>query len=216
MDARTAFVLDSRLEFEAQQAGGKTERLELVVKMAADGTHYLQSDRGRLYFGRHEGTFYFYRLEGNDERLRMLFLALPRLPLVAREGLSWTDFVPVGVATRGVKCALIRFLGSFYPELARVTVTQTYTSAGRIVSRCRSRILGLNSTAEVELDERLGFSKVSAGSWVLRRINSSESREQEKGHEPTEKAGRVGNASTGRLPAVSFRMESGRSQRRAV
>src|SRR6185437_3480021 len=94
LDHATGFVLDEVYQFGVTQCGKAKGQFQVKVSMALDGTFYFESARGRLYFGKHEGTFYIYRLEGNDPWLSLLFLALPRLPLSYRDGLTWLDYVP--------------------------------------------------------------------------------------------------------------------------
>ena len=168
--AVTNFVLDEEYAYEVRKAGQLIGELTMQVRMAADGTLYFESERGKLYFGCHEGTFYFYRAGGDDPWLRLLFLAMPRLPLTSRAQLSWHDHVPVGLATHGLKRAAVRFFSSFYPALARIRVTQSFAGARRVRARIESRLLGVHTNAEVVLDRKKGFAAVSMGDIELRRV----------------------------------------------
>ncbi|MEI6972973.1 MAG: urea transporter, partial [bacterium] len=96
LDNITNFVLDDELHYQVMRDGRQVDVLKMTVKMAVDGTFYFESPRGQLYFGKHEGTFYFYRVAGSDPWLRELFLAMPRLPLASREPLAWCDYVRTG------------------------------------------------------------------------------------------------------------------------
>lgn len=107
LDGLTSFVLDETHAFAVHRGGAAVGRLELQVKMAADGSFFFVSPRGQLYFGKHEGTFYFYRATGDDPWLRLIFLALPRLPLACRDGLRWRDFVPASLVAGRVRAALV-------------------------------------------------------------------------------------------------------------
>jgi len=184
LEALTSFVLDEGYEFEVRRLphsppckggdkGGVIGRLAMKARMAADGTFYFESERGKLYFGRHEGTFYFYRADGDDEWLRLLFLAMPRLPLACREQLTWRDYVPVGLATRGAKRALARFVSSFYPNLARIGVTQSFVGRDRVQATIESQLLNVHRTAEVELDEKKGFASIRVDDIELIRLNGT-------------------------------------------
>ena len=102
----TSFVLDDLHEYEVWRAGKPIDRFSLHVKIASDGTYYFETERGRLYFGKYDGTFYVYRVDGDDPYLRQLFLALPRLPLAYKPRLAWCDFVPLRVATSGIRRSL--------------------------------------------------------------------------------------------------------------
>jgi len=166
----TNFILDDVLHYEVWRGGKPIGELKLTVRMAPDGTFYFESPRGLLYFGKHEGTFYFYRMEGSDPWLRLLFLALPRLPLVYREKLAWSDFVPLGLVVRQPRRMLARFLSSFFPALARVQATQTFAGADQITGVIEARTLGVHMATSMRLDAAKGFAHVTVGPWELRKI----------------------------------------------
>jgi hypothetical protein len=140
--------------------------------MALDGTFYLDSGRGRLYFDKHEGTFFFYHVEGRDKYLNKIFLALPRLPLAYAKNLTWSDYIPIGVASSGVKKEIFRFLSSFYPDFARVDCLLAYKDAGVIQGVARSNTLNIEIKTCVELDERAGFKTIKVNNLELRRIEN--------------------------------------------
>ncbi len=171
LDSVTNFTLDDMLHYEVLKLGKSVGQLNLKVKMAADGTFYFQSQRGMLYFGKHEGTFYFYRIEGNDPWLHLLFLALPRLPMVYRDKLVWRDYVPMGLVLLGPKRMAARFLSSFIPGLAKVQSTITFAGNERIKSMIEARTLSVKMETEVQLDAAKGFARVQVGPWELRKIN---------------------------------------------
>lgn len=168
IDALTTFNLDDVLHYEVLCHGKLTDRLDLTVRMAPDGTFYFESRLGKLYFGKRASTFYFYRLDGQDPWLRLLFLALPRLPMVHEDRLRWHDFVPLGVATSGVRRVMARLASAFYPELARVRVEQAFHGRNVVESQIRSAALALNVTARVELDADNGFGSIQVGRFELR------------------------------------------------
>jgi len=170
LDRATNFVLDDVHEYDVLRDDRVVDHLSLTVKMAADGTFYFQSDRGRLYFGKHDGTFYFYRVEGSDPWLRRIFLALPRLPLAHQAKLSWCDYVPVNVAASGLRKIAARFLGSFWPSLAKVQVTQQFLSRERVHSEIQSKALRVCKSAEVALASDTGFASVTIDNIELRRV----------------------------------------------
>ena len=66
LDLRTSLTLDDRYRYEVLKNGAKIDELSLEVKAAADGTCYFDSGRGKLFFNKHEGTFYVYQLQGGD------------------------------------------------------------------------------------------------------------------------------------------------------
>ena len=181
---RMAMVLDEvhrfrvtgcdRARFPSLQEG----ELDLTVRMAPDSTFYLDSGRGRLYFGTHEGTWYVYRVEGRDPCLQALFLALPRLPLAYRPGLRWQDHVPSGVVTSGVRRALIRLVRSFAPRLGTVRVDLEFADEGRIRGSVTSGILRRQWDTEVVLHPFRGLESVRVGDLHMERIDETETKQQ--------------------------------------
>jgi urea transporter/murein DD-endopeptidase MepM/ murein hydrolase activator NlpD len=183
LDSVTNFVLDETQNFEVWHRQHQVGQLDVKVQMALDGTFYLESDRGFLYFGKHEGTFYFYRIEGNDPWLKLLFLALPRLPMAYREKLAWRDYVPAGLILPGPKRVAARFLSSFVPALAKVETAQTFAASDRITSVIRARTWGLQVATEMQLHATKGFARVQVGDWELRRIDEKVDTTSERGAE---------------------------------
>ncbi|MBI4869572.1 MAG: urea transporter [Candidatus Wallbacteria bacterium] len=172
LDAVTGLAIDSRHRFEVTKHGAPQGTVDLEVRMAIDGTSYFESDRGRLYFSRSEGTFYFLGMDGSDERLALMFLALPRMPLAYAEGLGWSDHVPLAVAATGWPVAAARFLSAFHAPAARVEVELAFAGRNVVASRARSKLLGLDREARVELDRRCGFARVEGNGLVMRRISN--------------------------------------------
>lgn len=89
------FVLDEVLSFQVRYKEQDIEKIQLVVKMAVDGTFYLSRNTSRLYLGKTDSTFYFYHLDGNDPYLKLLYQALPSLPFNYLAEYQWHDYIPV-------------------------------------------------------------------------------------------------------------------------
>jgi murein DD-endopeptidase MepM/ murein hydrolase activator NlpD len=174
---RMGFVLDEVYAFRVRERdrtrfpGAREGVVELTVRMAPDSTFYLDSGRGRLYFGSEEGTFYFYRMEGQDPCLRALFLALPRLPLAYRQGLTWKDHLPAGLVTRGLRRALVRLVRSVHARLGTVAVHLAFEDESTVTGRVESGLLGTSWETRVVLDRFRGFLSVQVGDLLLERID---------------------------------------------
>jgi len=175
LDRYTSLVLDDVLEYAVLRNGEEIDRIQLTVGMAPDGTFYMSSRRGKLYFGKHDHTFFIYRTTGDDRYLNMLFQALPRLPLGYRPGLCWDDFVPVGVATSGVQRPLIRFLSSFWPKLGRVRVTQRFLTRTEVESTIESKLPRVSMSARIRVDSRLGIASIRVNELELVKVDHEES-----------------------------------------
>lgn len=177
LENRMGFVLDEvhrfrvtgcdRVRFPESREG----LLELTVRMAPDGTFHLDSGRGRLYFGAHDGTFYFHRMEGADPCLRALFLALPRMPLAFRRNLRWSDYVPAGTVTWGARRALVRLARSVVPRLGTVSVELEFAEERRVVGRVRSALLRRAWETQVVLHPLRGFQSVRVGDLHMERVD---------------------------------------------
>ena len=171
------FVLDEVYRFRVQGCdkdrfpGAREGLVEFTVRMAPDSTFYLDSGRSRLFFGTEEGTFYFYRMEGHDPCMRAFFLALPRLPLAYRQGLTWDDHLPAGLVTTGLHRALIRLARSVHPRLGTVAVRLSFEEAGTITGRVESGLLRGDWTTRVVLHPFRGFQTVQVGDLLMERID---------------------------------------------
>jgi urea transporter len=169
LESVTNFVLDEEYRYAVKRRGHAQPDLVLTVRMALDGTFYFDSGAGVLYFGRFEGTYYAYRCDGSDARLRALFLALPRMPLACRDGLIWHDHVPVGLVASGLRGALVGVASSVWHRLARVRVTSRFVGEHRVETSVKSRALGVKQTGSVTFDRNKAFATVTYGDWELTR-----------------------------------------------
>lgn len=169
LDSVTNFVLDEEYRYAVQHKGRPAPDLVLRVCMALDGTFYFDSGTGALFFGRFEGTYYAYRCNGSDARLRALFLALPRMPLACRDGLLWHDHVPAALVATGLRGALVGVASSMWPRLARVRVTSRFVGEHRVETDVQSRALGVKQSGSVTFDRNKAFAIVTYGGWELTR-----------------------------------------------
>lgn len=173
LEAKFEFLLGDELVYEVVVPGQSPRELKLVVRVAPDGTLYFETPRGaRLYFAKHSGLFLFYRVEGVDPDLSRLLLALPRLPLVSRDGLQWHDTLPASLALSGPWRAAIQFGGSFVPGIDRMSCRLRTVAAGTVQCELLSRWLGVRRTSQIELDGRKGPARIVMEDCVLTRQNA--------------------------------------------
>jgi urea transporter len=163
------FALDEEYRYDVRHRDRSLDELRLCVRMEVDGTFYFDSGRARLYFGRHEGTFYFYRLTGRDPRLEPLMLALPRLPLAYRESLTWHDHLPAGLVTSGWRTLFTGLASSFWARLAEVRVSLRFAGETVVESTVESRLLTTPQNGRVTFGHQKGFASVVFGEWQLTR-----------------------------------------------
>lgn len=179
MENRMGFVLDEVYRYrirgcDQERFPGAEEGIAaFTVRMAPDSTFFLDSGRARLYFGSQEGTFFFRRMEGRDPCLRALFLALPRMPLTYRRGLRWSDHVPSGAVTVGLRRGLVRLVRSVVPRFGTVTVQLEFENEETVTGRVVSGLLRGEWDTRVVLHPFRGFRSVQVGSLLMERIDEN-------------------------------------------
>ena len=171
LDALTNFCLNEWYDYELTIDGQVVSTTRLVVRMGLDGTFYFETRRGQLFFGKEDGTFYFYRLVGRDEVLRLMFQALPRMPLSFEEGMAWEDALPISVAVQGLKRILALAGASVWNQLAHIPARMSFTARHRIETHIQSTVLGLNVQSQVEFGQSKGIAVLKVGNATLRRID---------------------------------------------
>jgi urea transporter/murein DD-endopeptidase MepM/ murein hydrolase activator NlpD len=157
--------------YQVVRKGKIIDQLQLEVGMAADGTLYFDSGRGKLYFGMINGTFYFYSLEGSDPYLKTMLTALPQFPLGCRQHLHWEEPPPVSVLLGGGLKAAVQFFISFYHDLARVRALFSCPREHTVVGTVQARFPRVKVETLVKWDEKQGFTVFKVGSLELRKCS---------------------------------------------
>ncbi|MFN3077531.1 MAG: urea transporter [Alphaproteobacteria bacterium] len=172
-EARVTFLLEDRYRYEAFRNGRKVGELAFVVRCTTEGILYFDSGRGRLYVGSYQGTFYVYSLEGNDPYLRALFMAMPRLPLVAREGLRWNDHLPVSILFSGLLKDLVLLVASFVPAIANIRVHLQRDDPREISGIVSYPLLRIRRSVSVTFETAVGLHRVRVEDLELRRVEGT-------------------------------------------
>ena len=165
---RLNLLIDQEMEFTVAE-GEKELPLKLRVKMAPDGTFYLTDGAAKLYFGIKNSTFYFYHFEGDvSSPLKYFFFAAPKIPLINREGIKWSDYLPLLSLSSPLKRELYLFLSSFVHNLSLTKVNLSFASTDRVVSDI---IFPDSKTTRGELliSPDFGFEEIKFGNTVIRR-----------------------------------------------
>lgn len=160
LDIKFSFILDGVYRYEVLNNSKKIDEFELTVKMALDGTFYFETKKGKLYFGKRDGTFYFYRLDGNDKYLKLIFNALPKLPLSYKPNMEWEDFIPIKTAVGGVKKSLILLFSSFYHNLFKVRYSGRFLDENKIEGYIEFPVLNIRRKYTIELDKISGIKEI--------------------------------------------------------
>jgi murein DD-endopeptidase MepM/ murein hydrolase activator NlpD len=132
LETSARLLLGQELVFALSRGGRAAGELRATVGLGEDGGTVLRTRRGCLHVGRHEGTFYAYRVEGDDPWLRLMLLALPRLPLCWRPGAVWEDAVAVTAGGCGWRGMLLALGGLALPRLAVLRTRHRFVTRERI------------------------------------------------------------------------------------
>jgi len=128
------FPLDSQLHFRVFEKGRTLSQCVVTVRMAVDGSFLLDSGKAKLFFSRDEDGFMFHHLDGDDLALALLFIAMPRLPLVKCQlGQQWCDYLPIGMVTKGLRRIFYQLGSSLYPRLASVQYVGQWESNDTLI-----------------------------------------------------------------------------------
>jgi len=159
LDAKMTFLLDEEMQFEVFINEEKKREITLKTQMSPQGEFYFEIDHSRLYFGKWEGTFYIYRIDGMvSAEVKAIFKALPRLPLSYKEGLCWGDCLPLRVALNDIRKYVILFLSSFYPKMARIEGRYKFISPEEIRGEIKGQ--GTDITTFVKLHPWKGWQEI--------------------------------------------------------
>ena len=171
LDRLFSFTLDQTLHFKCVAGAQEGEECRWTVGMDPfSGMFFLADEEGNtLQFAKEVGFFYCYDYHGRDDSLlRLLFLALPRLPLVRKIGLSWQDSLPLNVINSGVGWAWEQFFASFYPK-SFVHVGKWQWQESNMITGCIETTKKPIKTALV-FDESHGISQLGVNSTILQRV----------------------------------------------
>jgi len=173
LDMKMNFILDEEYIYEVFIHNKKVEEIKLTVKMGIDGTFYFDTGKGKLFFGKQNGTFYFYRYEGNDRFLKLFFVSLPKLPLIKKKNLFWEDFIPISRALKNpLKRSLVLFLASFNHKLAQVSYEGQFLEDNLIEGKIVSKTLNLKEKAFIFLSEEKGIKSIQFGEILIHLKNT--------------------------------------------
>lgn len=131
-DQMTTFILDTVHSYEVVSEGKGMGQLDLVVQMAEDGTFYLKSSKAKLYFGKLNGRFVMFHMEGRDALLRLFYLAMSSLPLHYQSGLTWKQDVSTTTLLTGYQRWCASWLNALIPEALKSTASFQFISEREI------------------------------------------------------------------------------------
>lgn len=167
-----SFTLDESSQYKVLHNGKEIDQLHTVVKLESDGTTYLDSGKGKLYFGFINGTLYHYSIEGDDPYLALFMIAIPRMPLAYRKGLQWSDTIPSNHVLKPVNKILTQFIQAFYQKFNRVDISLVYSNENSIEGTIKYNPMGKTIKTLVKLDKQFGFSYVKVDNLELFKLSN--------------------------------------------
>ena len=171
-EARCEFLLGDELSYSVLHSGKFIRTLTLKVSAALDGTLYFGSDRGgKLYFGKRDGVFTLYRVEGDDPHLSILLRALPRLPLTTIDDIDWSDCLPASLSLTDLGRAAVQLLSAFFPVADRMYCRLSRLNQDTIRCQSSSHWLPFREEAITTFDGQKGPASITLENWTLVRKN---------------------------------------------
>ncbi|RMA92477.1 urea transporter [Hydrogenothermus marinus] len=170
---KLSFYLDNQFIYEIYKNNQKIDEFSMKVKMEIDGTFYFETEKGKLYFGKDESSFYFYSLKGDDKYLKIIFRAIPKIPLISEKDIKWIDFIPFDIAFNNLFKNLILFIASFNHSIGLVKYEGKIIDYGKFEGLIKNPFSKKEYKSYVILDENLGFKEIKIDSikFVLKKIN---------------------------------------------
>ena len=145
-------LLDETLLFQVRKCGMEHGQARFRTEMTENGNMALVSERGKMSYIRSWQGFLAISLDGDDPWLRILFLALPRLPPAYRLGLTWQESLPVGLVLTGLRREFARFMTLFSPHWASVQAVYRFEDARSLAASIEYKALGMRTEIHTELD----------------------------------------------------------------
>ena len=108
-------------------------------------------------------------MEGEDPYLRMVYLALPKMPLMGQPGVQWQDTIPDAIALTGWRRGVAGILGMVAPTCVGAVGAYRFTAPTEI-SGTVGHLSGGAQTTAITLDPVLQIVFVRVGAWELRRV----------------------------------------------
>ncbi len=166
-DQVTNFLLDEELLFDVYLKDNKIDTLALTVKMSDLSCYYFESEKGKLYFGKQYGNFYFYSCEGNDLYLKKMFLALSMLPLSYVPQLTWRDNINNLLVMESWQANTSSLLNSFYTDWVSTQAVYHYLDETTVKGKINNQFFGIEIETRIQLDPVARFKEISVGDYRL-------------------------------------------------
>jgi len=129
--------------------------------------YYFESEKGKLYFGKQYGNFYFYDCEGDDPYLKKFFLALSTLPLSYAPQLTWKDNINNSLIMKNWQANTSSFLNSFYTHWVGTNADYHYLDETTVKGKISNQFFGIEIETRIQLDPVARFKEIQVGDYSL-------------------------------------------------
>ena len=167
LQARLTFPLGETLCYRCTEGARDAGLIALTARMDALGRTFLESGKGRLYHATDPSGFYFYRIDGTDPWLAMLFQAMPHLPLGYSHEMVWSDLIPMAAVACGSRSRLRASLAELFSLPRADRFIGHWGAEGVVEGRLSSVGNSGPRRGRVELSPRRGLSKVQLDDRVM-------------------------------------------------
>jgi urea transporter/murein DD-endopeptidase MepM/ murein hydrolase activator NlpD len=172
-DQVTNFVLDERFTFDVFQEEKKIDSFSFQIKMSDDASFYFETNKGKLFFCKQYGNFYFYGNEGSDIYLNLIYLALSTMPLSYIPLLKWQDNINNSLVLNLWQKNVASILNSFSPDGISTTAKYHYSDEITVKGKIINRFFNIALDTYIRLDPVSQFSEIHVGEYKLIQVNTN-------------------------------------------
>jgi len=166
-DQVTNFVLDQVFKFDVYKDQDFIEKITLKVLMSDYGIYYFETQRGKLYFGKEYGNFYFYNLEGDDPNLKMIYLALSTMPISNVANLKWSDQIKNSLVLKPWQQFFAGLLNALSIHKVQTKVDYYVADNSHIKGTITNKFFGIKTQTSVKFDPINGFNEIKINNYTL-------------------------------------------------
>ncbi|MBT4838323.1 MAG: peptidoglycan DD-metalloendopeptidase family protein [Methylococcales bacterium] len=164
-DQLSNFVLDERFTYDVYLNDQKQADLTFQITMADDLSYYFKTAKGKLYFGKQYGNFYFYGTTGNDPYLSLMYLALSTMPLSYAPQLKWSDNINNDLVLNYVQANSASLLNSFKTDAVSTHADYHYVDENTVKGKVINKFFGVELDTLIKLDPLSRFKEIEVAEY---------------------------------------------------
>ena len=156
------------MEFDGFIDGLPVGTVVITVGQSVDGILYFQCNNAKLYFGVWDQWMTTYHMDGWDPYLAALFLAWPKMPLVASVHTRWNDVLYSSGILSPTKRWICKNFHWIFSPLFRIVGNYELTSSEVISGWVKNKFLGIVYDTQIQF-EYLTISLIRSGNVILKK-----------------------------------------------